>query len=268
VDDEERLRLGAVFDEGADGYDARPGYPAETYRILADRCRLAAGSRVLEIGPGTGQATIGLLDAGAEVTAVEPGAALARRLAERTAGRPVSIVNAGFEDAVLPEAAFDIVAAATSFHWVDPTIAISKVAGHLRPGGWIALWWNVFFDAARPDLFSTALGNMLADVAPELHVDWRLDTVAFPLDVDARSAEIEASASFGPVEHHLVAWEGHHDAVGIRRLFGTYSPWLALPPERRLIALDALERLAREDFADRVVRPYQTSIYLAPRTDG
>ena len=104
---------------------------------------------------------------------------------------------------------------------------------------------------------------MLDDVAPELHVDSTVDLISFPLDVDARSAEIDASRSFGPVEHHLVAWEGHHDAVGIRRLFATYSPWLALPPERRRIALDALERLARDDFADRVVRPYQTSMYLA-----
>jgi hypothetical protein len=104
------------------------------------------------------------------------------------------------------------------------------------------------------------------DVAPELHVDWTVDIIAFPLDVDARSAEIDASGSFGPVEHHLLAWEGHHDAVGIRRLFATYSPWLALPPERRRIALNALEQLARDDFADRVVRPYQTPIYLAQRT--
>jgi SAM-dependent methyltransferase len=265
VDDEERLRLGAVFDTGADGYDARPGYPPATYEILAERCGLGPATRVLEIGPGTGQATLGLLDAGAEVTAVEPGAALARRLAERTAGRPVEIVNANFESVALPDAAFDIVAAATSFHWLDPTVAVRKVAQHLRVGGWIALWWNVFFDAARPDPFSTALGNVLETVAPELHVDWTVDIVAFPLDVDARAAEIDATAVFGPVEHHLIPWEGHHDAVGIRRLFATYSPWLALPPERREIALDALERLAREQFADRVVRPYQTSMFLAQR---
>jgi SAM-dependent methyltransferase len=269
VDDNERLRLGAVFDAVAEGYDARPPYPEAVYTLLAERCGLGPGSRVLEIGPGTGQATVPVLELGAEVTAVEPGAALAARLRTHAAGEhstKLEVVVGSFESAELPDAHFDLVVAATSFHWVDPAIGLPKVARHLRPGGWLALWWTVFGDPNRPDPFDKAIGPMLNELAPELCLDEFVGKTPYALDARARTADIDATGGFGPVEHHIVAWEGHHDAVGIRRLFATYSPWLALPEARRTPVLDALERIARENFGDAVVRPYLTSLFLARRT--
>ena len=109
---------------------------------------------------------------------------------------------------------------------------------------------------------------MLDEHAPSLHVDAFAGMWPHGLDAAARIAEIDASGQFGPVEHHVVAWEGHHDAVGIRRLFATYSPWLALPEKQRNATLDALERVAREEFDDEVVRPYLTSLFLAQRAGG
>jgi SAM-dependent methyltransferase len=268
VDDKTRLELGATFDGAAEGYDARPPYPEAIYTLLVERCGIGSGSRVLEIGPGTGQATMRLLELGAEVTAVEAGAALAARLRSRAAvepGRALEVVISPFETAELPAAAFDLAAAATSFHWVDPAIGLAKVARHLRPGGWLALWWTVFGDPNRPDPFNRAIGHGLRELAPELLLDEFVGPNPYALDGPARTAEIDATGEFGPVEHHVVAWEGHHDAIGIRRLFATYSPWLALPEARRTASLDALERIAREEFDDAVVRPYLTSLFLAQR---
>lgn len=267
MDDKTRLELGATFDGVADGYDARPPYPTEIYTLLVERCGLGPGTRVLEIGPATGLATMPLLELGARVTAVEPGAALGQRLRARAAGLPLEVVGASFETAELPTASFDLVAAATSFHWVDPTIGLAKVAGHLRAGGWLALWWNVFGDASRPDPFERAVGRVLDELAPDLHYDPFVGTKPYALDAPARIEEIDATGAFGPVEHHVVAWDGHHDALGIRRLFATYSPWLALPETQRNATLDALERVAREDFGDVVVRPYLTSLFLAQRNE-
>ena len=128
------------------------------------------------------------------------------------------------------------------------------------------MWWNVFGDPNRPDPFERAVGRVLDEHAPELHYDAFAGVHPYGLDAAARTAEIDATGRFGPVEHHVVAWEGHHDAVGIRRLFATYSPWLALPEAQRTATLDALERVAREEFGDVVVRPYLTPIYLANAT--
>lgn len=70
IDESRRMSFNARADE----YRlARPPYPERLYEILAKRCGLGAGTRVLEIGPGTGQATRELLARGASVVAVEPG---------------------------------------------------------------------------------------------------------------------------------------------------------------------------------------------------
>jgi SAM-dependent methyltransferase len=265
VDDETRLTLAATFDGVVDGYDARPQYPDEIYALLRERCGCGPGSRVLEIGPATGLATMRLLDLGATVTAVEPGPALAVRLRERGAGRPLTVVADSFERARLDDAAFDLVAAATSFHWVEPGTGLTKVAAVLRPGGWLALWWNVFGDDSRPDPFEHALRPMFEQLAPEVRLHAFAGMKPYALETDARVGEIDATGAFEAVEHHVVAWEGHHDAAGIRALFATYSPFLALPEDQRTRVLDELERIARDDFDDRVVRPYLTSLYLARR---
>jgi SAM-dependent methyltransferase len=78
--------LGLVFDEDPERYArARPGYPPEIFAAMRELGGLVAGARVLEVGAGTGQATVGLLAAGAEVTAVEPGPGLAAALRQRFA---------------------------------------------------------------------------------------------------------------------------------------------------------------------------------------
>ena len=121
------------------GYEAaRPGYPDALFDLLSARCGLGSGARVLELGPGTGQATVPLLDRGATVVAVEPGVAMAARLRERVEGRNCTVVEAEFEQADV-RGPFDLAVAATSFHWVDPALGLDKLANLVRPGGLLAL---------------------------------------------------------------------------------------------------------------------------------
>src|SRR4051812_30555864 len=93
---------GALFDLAPDDYaDGRPGYPDQLFELLVQRCGLVDGAAVLEVGVGAGQATLPLLRMGARMTLVEPGPALAERVAERTAGMDVRIVTDTFEGADL-----------------------------------------------------------------------------------------------------------------------------------------------------------------------
>src|SRR6187549_3838365 len=75
---EEAGRLRVTFDEDAERYDrARPGYPTAVFDDLLALAGLGPGARVLEIGCGTGQATVPLAERGCEVVAVELGAQMA-----------------------------------------------------------------------------------------------------------------------------------------------------------------------------------------------
>ncbi len=144
----------------------------------------AAGASVIEIGPGTGQATAELLRRGARVHAIEPGAALAEHLVAAHGGDALTVTVSSFEEAELPEGAADLVVAATSFHWVDTEIGMDKVLSALRPGGWVALWWNLWYDPDGQDAFSLALDPDLRRVRRRespAYVDQRQEEHWLPL---------------------------------------------------------------------------------------
>ncbi|HYJ67583.1 MAG TPA: class I SAM-dependent methyltransferase [Nocardioidaceae bacterium] len=133
---------GIVFDSVAELYDrVRPVYPEPVFDDIAELGRLADGSRIVEVGPGTGQATGSLVRRGWSVTAIEPGADLAAVAADRFVGHPnVSITVSRFEDWTPPgDTLYDAVVAATAWHWIDPAAGYRKTASLLRLGGVLAL---------------------------------------------------------------------------------------------------------------------------------
>src|SRR4051812_8498694 len=124
----DRDQLRRTFDAVAERYAAiRPGYLPQTVDDLVELAGLTPGDRVLEIGCGTGQLTVPLAERGLAVTAVELGAGLAavarRRLADHPAAR---VVVGAFEDVELEPGSFDLVVAATAFHWIDPAVRLTR----------------------------------------------------------------------------------------------------------------------------------------------
>lgn len=137
--------LGQVFNEVPELYDrVRPGYPEELFADLVAITGLRGLSAVLEVGCGTGKATRSLARLGCAVTAVEPGAelaALARRNLETSAN--VEVETSTFEEWDDGGRRFDVLVAASSWHWVDPSIGWRRAHEVLRPGGWMALLGNI-----------------------------------------------------------------------------------------------------------------------------
>src|SRR3981081_4133381 len=94
--DTDRVELPAVFNEAAEDYDrTRPVCPPELFDDLVALTGLLAGDEVLEIGSGTGQATVPLARRGLAVTAIEVGAALAAIARRRLTGLPLTRVSTG-----------------------------------------------------------------------------------------------------------------------------------------------------------------------------
>jgi SAM-dependent methyltransferase len=250
-----------AFGADAANYDsARPEYPAEVYAVLRERCGLRPGTRAFEIGPGTGLATRRLAEAGATVTAVEPDARLAAKLGERSPA--VTIVNATFEDAVLDDGAFDLGCAATSFHWLEQKSALAKVASLLKPGGWWAMWWNVFGDPAREDAFHEATLPLLGSLAttPSWNPSWKHP---FALDVEARTGDLGVAFDDSGVE--MMRWTLVLDPAQVRALYATYSHIAILDAAERRRVLDGLFDIAAREFGGRVERNMITALYTARR---
>lgn len=137
------------FDQIVVNYDRiRPDYPAELFADVLAYAGAAKGARALEIGAGTGKATRPFLAAGYDVAAVEIGANMADFLRAKYSAYPgFQVTTAPFEEAQVGEDCYDLVYAATAFHWVKPDIGCPKAFQALKRGGAMALFrYNVFPD--------------------------------------------------------------------------------------------------------------------------
>ncbi|MEU0494725.1 class I SAM-dependent methyltransferase [Mycobacterium sp. NPDC006124] len=128
-------RRAESFGSVADDYDRyRPRYPA----ALIERLVRSPGLTVLDVGAGTGIASVQLAAAGADVLAVEPD----EQMAALCAAKGIPAERSTFEGWQTGGRTFDLVTFGQSFHWVDPDVALPKLASLLTPGGRLALMWN------------------------------------------------------------------------------------------------------------------------------
>ena len=143
------------FDDNVEKYDkVRWDYPAKLFEDVLEYAGGGKGKAALEIGAGTGRATVPFLDSGCTVTAIEMGGNMAEFLREKFKGnKRFNVINATFEDIMLVKSHYDLVYAASAFHWVDTDIGCPKVFRILKSGGTFALFRNKFVPADGEDLF-------------------------------------------------------------------------------------------------------------------
>ena len=139
--EEEREPLRRTFDSTAERYDAaRPEYPDELFDDLVELAGLEPGARLLEVGCATGKATRPLLARDFSVVCVALGAQLAEKARRDLAGLPVEIHVEPFESWDGELGSFDLVYAATAWHWVDPDVRYRRAHRLLREDGHLAFW--------------------------------------------------------------------------------------------------------------------------------
>ncbi|HAF2139258.1 TPA: class I SAM-dependent methyltransferase [Salmonella enterica] len=255
----------ALFGRDTNAYEqGRPDYPLPIFALLKEYCGPEICRMAFEIGPGTGQATEHLLDMGYQVKAVEPDHNLAIRLKERLSQYSqdsFSIINSTFEEAILQPGCFDLGIAATSFHWIEPVSGLKKIFQLLRPGGWFAMWWNVFGDPHNADVFMKRTEHLFAPLsASPSHKAGH--HYPYPLQKRERQADL-AKAGFTGIISDEFRWEAEMDARQTRQLISTFSPVARLSEAKRKRLLNEIERVVKKDFGGKVRRNFVTAIYLA-----
>jgi SAM-dependent methyltransferase len=253
-----------IFGRDAVGYNAgRLPYPPALFDVLVERCGLCPNMRVFEIGPGSGQATKILLEHGAAVTAIEPDPELALLLLDISQNAPecLDIRIEAFETADLSARSFDLGVAATSFGWLDPQVALAKVVELLKPGGWWAMWWNVFRDITSDPIFDAMAVGVSRPRAYS-------GTEHYSLAFEHRLTELEAvgliDAEYLPITRSLTL-----TPLALRALYATFSVLRALPEEDMNRKLDAAEAMAADEAIDGVIeRTFVTPLYLARRASS
>jgi SAM-dependent methyltransferase len=229
ADDAKRHALRASFDASPELYDrARYVAPSQVFDDFVALGQLEPGARILEIGCGTGQATLPLAERAFEIVAIELGEHMAELARRRLARYPeVSVVTSSFEKWDPAGTSFDAVVSFNAFHWIDPEIRYRKSAEVLRDGGALAVLGSRFVEHDQADPVWTELQEDYEAVTgagePRMHVDALKD----------RSAEFTASGYFTNVTLKRYLWDMTFDADGYVALLGTTSSHSALADSTR-----------------------------------
>ena len=135
---DDQPRAGTSFGRHAEAYHrGRPRYPAQAAAwLVGDQPRV-----VLELGAGSGQLTAGLVEQGHAVHATDPDPAMIELLEAHVPGCSAKVAAA--EEIPANDRSVDVVVCATSFHWFDHEQALPEIARVLKPGGHLAVVWNL-----------------------------------------------------------------------------------------------------------------------------
>jgi ubiquinone/menaquinone biosynthesis C-methylase UbiE len=257
-------RLG--FDQEADLYEkARPTYPSELFDKLIDVTGLQTNASVLEIGPGTGQATKVLAKRGYAIIAVEIGPNLAAIAREVLKDYPnVRVVSSAFEDVELNDASFDLVLAATAIHWVVEHVRFTKSHRLLRSNGHLAVIHAEHVSDEQGDRFFKASQSIYRR-HEQSDVD---DTFQLPKTRELRPTTVDG-ALFDTVYFGFFPLVLRYSAQAYTDLLNTFSPTRAMPAKTRESFLGDMRSLIEQEFGGSLQKHYAMILTVArKRADG
>ncbi len=264
---DEGATLGATFDGASELYQrARPDYPTALVETVIEITGVRAGDELLEIGCATGKATLPFARRGFRITCIEPGPNLAAAARGNLAPyEGVRIVEAGFEEWPLPDGMrFDLVFAATAWHWVAPQLRYQRAWQALRPGGHLAFWDALHVLPDDGDPFFIDIQDVYDEIGEGLPPG---STFPRPGALPDRRDEIEASGLFEVVDVRHYDWEVVYDADGYIDLLNTFSSHVVLQPWQRERLYNEIRRRLAERPDGRLRRHWGCVLRIARRRD-
>jgi SAM-dependent methyltransferase len=247
------------FDQAAEIYDEiRPSYPAALFDYLFDL--LPPRPTILEVGPGTGQATRDLLRRGAVVLAIEIGPAMAARLRANLPSDDLRVTIEDFERVDIPHRSMDALFSATAYHWLTPAAQLDRPATILKPGGVMAIVDlnqvdspddDGFFDAVQHVYERYGQGHTGPPAPGRESVD---PAIRQSLSQDRRFVDVEV---------HSYDWNQTYTASTYRKLMLSYSVTQMMNPVDRKGLLDDVEAFIQERFNGQITRPLVVTLTTA-----
>lgn len=241
-----------TFGEVADDYDRlRPEYPTE---LVDEVITYAEAHDALEVGAGTGKATLAFAERGLRITAIEPDHDMAAVLKRRTG---VAVVETPFEQ-FHPGRTFDLLYSAQAWHWVDPAVRWERAAELLRPRGTIALIWNL--DRIADPALLPAIGPVYRKYAPDMTPDATL-TDEKEIANKWPGTDLDKLAEFTDSTNRLYRWEREYSRDDYLDYLATQSPYRMLADSVRTALFTEL----RDILPDPMRVGTDTVAYLARR---
>lgn len=248
------------FDGVAERYHAfRPGYPTELIEDILRLSGIQPNGRILEIGSGTGKATLMFAQKGYSILCLEPGQNLIKVAERNLAAYPqVRFVKARFEEWNSEQRKFDLVISAQAFHWVPEEVRYEKTASILKTRGYLAAFWNMY--PGMDHEIGPALDQVYRQRAPELV------KAPKPMNETTESIanSIRSSGYFDKVVIRKHPWSLRYTTKEYLGLLNTYSDHLRLSERKRSRLFGGIAEVLDQN-GGYIDRPYLAVVYLAQR---
>jgi SAM-dependent methyltransferase len=232
-----------LFGNVADLYDrTRPSYPPVLVDDVLELARPTAGKRGLEVGTGTGKATIPFAERGLPVLGLEPSAPMAAIARRNCAPYPgVEIQETDFENWDPEGERFALVFAGQAWHWIKPELRYVRAAAALRAGGVLATFWNGVGWERNPlrdqlrDAYQREAGTLGQSPGPMHPATRRFEGLG-----DGWLEEIEQAEGLERPAIHEYDWSCDYTTREYTELLQTHSDHMLLAEDRRVALLDAI----------------------------
>jgi SAM-dependent methyltransferase len=249
-----------VFDTVAGVYGrTRPDYPEALVDDVISYADLKPNDRIFEVGCGTGQATKGFAKRGFSILATDPGSEMLRGARECLAGfSNVEFLETTFEAWPAERAAFRLIIAAQSWHWVSRVMRFAKAAEALSRDSSLAVFGHVPVGLPAPLL------NQFKEIYLRQINKWGPPPEAWYLPNGPFEGWFVESGLFEPVEHKRYSWKWPHTV-------SSYLDFLRTRSDHRMLEPAKLDELLREigqaidDHGGRFEVDYETHLYFARR---
>lgn len=219
-----------TFDNATNEYDkSRPMYVKELYDDIFQYKQIGSNSNVLEIGIGTGKAAGPILEKGCHLDAIEPGEHLAAFAKERFKEyNNFKVFNQTLQDYVCPGESYDLIYAATAFHWIPEEYGYKRVYELLKQGGVFARFaYHAGADKSR-ESFTAEIQALYQKY---------MNSSGSPKEYTAEDAkelaDIAKKYGFTDTEYKLYHWTKDFTADEYVELLKTYPNHMAIAPENR-----------------------------------
>ena len=243
-----------IFGRDATTYErARPSYPDAAIAHIA---ALVEAATAIEVGAGTGRATEAMARPGLRLICLEPSSQMADILAAKELPGVEASVST-FEDWVGEPGSADLIYAAQAWHWVDREAGFERALHLLRPGGALALIWNVLLDRYQrhEEIYNRFAPQLLAEHDERIE---RRDSHDWSLDME--------TAGFVDAQRFTHEWSDELTADRYRALYSTYSDHMMLEEPERSRLLDALADSV-ESEGGTVTLEYRTEVFSGRKPD-
>ncbi|GAA6622974.1 class I SAM-dependent methyltransferase [Scytonema sp. NUACC26] len=252
------------YSPAAEAYNkVRPRYPKELIHQVVEVAQLSANSKILEVGCGPATATVGFAHLGYSMTCIEPNPDFFRLAQQNCQSYPnVEIQNTSFEEWALVEHEFDVVLAASSFHWISPEVGYPKAAKALQESGYLILLWNKELQPSY-EVYQS-LSEVYQIYAPSLNRYEDRETQEQILSGLGKIA-ID-SGQFKDLISGQVISEVTYNVDEYLMLLNTYSPYLKLDSQSKDALFTGLRHRIEHDFGGNLQLSYISAFHIAKKS--